>query len=166
MSGKPWMALLGDLAAAALKPVLGKRGFAAGEIVARWRAIVGAEIAAVSAPERIVWRRGRTDGGEPLPGVLVLRVARAHAVDVQHLSGLIIERVNAYFGYRAVGSLRLRQVPLPPAEPEPPATAVPLGADTEAALGEALSPIADDGLRGALQRLGRAALGRGEHGAA
>ena len=160
------MALVGDLAAAALKPVLGKRGFAAGEVVARWRAIAGAEIAAISTPERIVWRRGKTEGGEPLPGVLVLRVARAHAVDVQHLSSLIIERVNGYFGYRAVGSLRLRQAPLPPAESERPARAERLGAETEAALDHALSPIADDGLRGALQRLGRAALGRGGHGAA
>jgi hypothetical protein len=162
MSGKRGMVSVGELASAALKPITGKRGLAAGEMLARWQAIVGAEVAAVTTPERIVWPRGRSEQGHPLPGVLVLRVARAHAIDVQHLASLIIERVNAYFGYRAVASVRLKQRPLRPATPERPASAAGLGAETEAALAQALSPIADEGLRQALQRLGRAALGQAQ----
>ena len=163
MSGKRGMTVtnrgmfaMGDLAAAALAPVTGRRGLVAGEMVARWQAIAGTEIAAVCTPERISWPR-KAAGNDP--GVLVLRVARAHAIDVQHLSATIVERVNAYFGYKAVASVRLRQkAPMKPA-PQPPARP-PLGQDAEAALDQALSAIADDGLRAALQRLGRGALAR------
>ena len=158
MGGKRGMTSMGDLAAAALAPVTGRRGLAAGEMLARWQAIAGSDIAAICTPERISWPRGKSDG-TARPGVLVLRAARAHAIDVQHLSATIVERVNAYFGYKAVASIRLRQkAPARPA-PERPAPA-PLGAEAEAALDQALSAISDDGLREALQRLGRGALTR------
>ena len=156
MGGKRGMTSMGDLAAAALAPVTGRRGLVAGEMVARWQAIAGTEIAAVCTPERISWPR-KAAGSDP--GVLVLRVARAHAIDVQHLSATIVERVNGYFGYKAVASIRLRQKAPARPVPERPAPA-PLGAEAEAALDQALSAISDDGLREALQRLGRGALTR------
>ena len=158
MGGRRGMVAMGDLAAAALAPVTGRRGLAAGELLARWQAVVGTDIAAMCTPERISWPRGKVDG-QTQPGVLVLRAARAHAIDVQHLSATIVERVNGYFGYKAVASIRLRQkAPPRPASERPAST--PLDSAAEAALDQALSAIADDGLRAALQRLGRGALGR------
>ena len=43
---------------------------------------------------------------------LVLRVEGPAAVEIQHQSGLVIERVNRFFGWRAVDRLALRQAPL------------------------------------------------------
>ncbi|MGA7117204.1 MAG: DciA family protein, partial [Hyphomicrobium sp.] len=48
------------------------------------------------------------------PGAtLVLRVDAARALDIQYNARQIIERINAYFGYRAIAELRILQAPLP-----------------------------------------------------
>jgi hypothetical protein len=82
----------------------------------------------------------------------VLRVEGPTAVEIQHLSGVILERVNRFFGWHAVGRLALRQGPLshrkrPAADSEPDAKAVEDVAKT-------LTSIEDDALRAALARLG------------
>ena len=40
------------------KAAFARYGFAQADVVANWEAIVGPELAAVSAPERIRWPRG------------------------------------------------------------------------------------------------------------
>src|SRR5207244_7455983 len=106
-----------------------RQGFASAEIVTRWREIVGPEIAAHAEPEKIQWPRGH-DGEVPEPGVLWLRAEGPTAVEIQHLSRVILDRVNGFFGWQAVATLRLRQAPLgrrappkPPAPPDPTVTA-------------------------------------------
>lgn len=86
-------------------PALRKRGFVHAGVVSRWDAIVGAELSRVSAPRRISWPARRPAE----PGVLHVRVESARATEIQHMTPLIIERVNAYFGYRAIGAVRLTQ---------------------------------------------------------
>src|SRR5258707_5612737 len=81
-----------------------KQGFASVELVTRWPEIVGAEIAAHSQPEKIQWPRtpqGRTPQGRtpqagtaPEPGTLLLRVEGPAALEIQHLSDVIMGRVN------------------------------------------------------------------------
>ena len=75
----------------------------------RWPEIVGAEIAAHSQPEKIQWPRSPQRNDTPDPGTLLLRVEGPTALEIQHLSGVILQRVNQFFGWQAVGSLRLRQ---------------------------------------------------------
>jgi hypothetical protein len=83
----------------------------------------------------------------------VLRVEGPAAIEIQHLSGIILERVNRFLGWQAVGSLRLRQAPLSrrsrAGQPSP---------DLESAtkIAASLTAIADDKLRDALARLGAA----------
>ena len=86
-------------------PALRKRGFVHAGVVNRWDAIVGAELSRVSAPRRISWPARR----QAEPGVLHVRVESARATEIQHVPPLIVERVNAYFGYRAIGAVRLTQ---------------------------------------------------------
>ena len=75
------------------------------------------------------------------------------AETTQHLSGVVLERVNRFFGWQAVGSLRLRQAPLgrktrkPHPSPDPDATA---------RMAAELTDIKDENLRDALARLGAA----------
>ena len=154
--GKSYPRPLKDLLHKTLGEVFAKQGFASTELVTRWADIVGAEIAAHSQPEQIRWPRA-TQGGASEPGTLVLRVEGPTALEIQHLSGVILERVNRFFGWQAVGELRLRQAPLtrqdtaklPPPDPE-----------EQARIAATLSQVADDGLRAALARLG-AAVKRG-----
>lgn len=95
-----------------------KFGFSTADLITDWAAIVGAEIAGYTLPERLKWPRGGAgdasdDWGAERPGAtLMLRVDPARALDVEYRARQIVERINAYFGYRAVDSLRIVQVPV------------------------------------------------------
>src|SRR5439155_11978156 len=88
-----------------------KQGFAARELVTRWREIAGPEVAAHSEPLKIQWPR-QVEGQPQEPATLVLRVEGPIALEIQHASDVILERVNRFFGWSAVGRLALRQAPL------------------------------------------------------
>jgi hypothetical protein len=146
---------LAELAGAALSGPLRRQGFASTEIVTRWGEIVGPEIAAHSEPLKINWpRASEGEAAPPDPATLVLRVEGPVAIEIQHLSAVILERVNRFFGWQAIGRLALRQAPLrrrAPAEPpKPPDPAV------QARIAASLPQIEDEGLRAALARLGAA----------
>lgn len=142
---------LSELMGATLSDALKSQGFASAEILARWRDIVGPEIAAHSEPLKINWSRVQGDE-PPEPATLVLRVEGPAAVEIQHLSSVILERVNRFFGWQAVGRLALRQAPLRRREPpkRPPAPDAALAAQ----IAETLPDITDENLRQALARLG------------
>jgi hypothetical protein len=149
----PLTALVGSI----IDPVIAARGFANGDLVAAWPEIAGQAFAGWTEPERIVWPRG-VAGREPPPGILTLRVDGPRAIHVQHELPQIIERINAYLGYAAVGQVRIVQKPVARRrKPERPAPR-PLPPAAEAELSAALTGVADDRLRGALDRLGRGVL--------
>jgi hypothetical protein len=146
-----------------------KFGFAAAAVLTDWREIVGPEIAACSAPERLRWPKpaeGDATQAAPRAGAtLMLRVEPARALDVQYKTAQIVERINAYFGYRAVTEIRLIQAPLAvvrsnpglvrspaPNAPQPGAKTVLKAAFDKAQTGG----IEDADLRRALERLGTA----------
>jgi len=136
---------------------LRRRGFVETAVVTRWADIVGDALARDAAPERIRFPRGRHAGG-----VLHVRVDGASALELQHQAPVIVERVNAFFGYPAVARLALVQAPLPPRdEPAPRRVPAALDAGSEAALAGEVDGVADDGLRAALLRLGRAIRSQG-----
>jgi len=136
------------------RPVLKRRGLASGRVVAEWTEIVGATLAACSCPERLSQPR---DGG---PGTLKIRVDGPMAVELQHLEPVIIERINSYFGYRAVARLSMIRGPLPPRrDPTPEAPPAPDDAAMETAA-ERAAGITDDALREALTSLGSHVLSR------
>jgi hypothetical protein len=149
---------LSDFLGATLSDTLKSQGFASSEIIARWADIVGPEIAAHSEPMRINWPRPNTPGGladeGAEPATLVLRVEGPAALEIQHLSAVILERVNRFFGWQAIGRIGLRQAPL--RRREPPAPPPPLDPEVEARIAASLPAIADDDLRQALARLGAA----------
>jgi hypothetical protein len=145
--------LLSELAGKTIADALARQGFASTGIVVHWAEIVGAEIAAHAEPMRMAWPR-RVHEDEPEPATLVLRVEGPVALEIQHLSGVIIEKVNRFFGWRAIGRIQIRQAPLrrrgpkaPPAAPDPTVVA---------RLAAGMSDIKDEALRGALARLGAA----------
>jgi hypothetical protein len=152
---------IGAFTAAALDQAARARGFATAALLTNWPAVVGAELARFTMPDRVVWPRHRDEAGDTSRhrgrreegAILVLRVDGPRAIEVQHHSGQILERINAHFGYRAVAEMRILQAPVT-RKPVPVAPAPePIDAD-------ALPPsavIEDRGLRDALLRLATAA---------
>jgi hypothetical protein len=120
-------------------------GFVQSSIVSRWGEIVGERYAKVSSPESIRFPAGKKAGG-----VLTLLVDGAHAPLIQHLTPLIIERVNRFFGYGAINRIVFKQgkPPAPPARPERPQLR-PVPKE----LGDGLREIADPELRACLESL-------------
>jgi hypothetical protein len=143
---------LSELLGATLGDALKAQGFASTEIISRWPDIVGTEIAAHSEPLKITWPRA-TGQETPDPATLVLRVEGPAALEIQHLSAVILERVNRFFGWQAIGRIALRQAPLRrrerPSVPETDAAAA-------ARIAESLPEVEDENLRQALGRLGAA----------
>lgn len=142
---------LGQLVGKTIADALARQGFASTGIVTHWLEIVGPEIADHAEPMRMIWPR-RVHEDDPEPATLVLRVEGPVALEIQHLSGVIIERVNRFFGFRAVGRIQIRQAPLVRREKKkrPPAP----DPETVARLAAGMTDIADEGLREALARLG------------
>lgn len=130
-------------------PIVARRGGGAlARMKAEWAAIAGTETAAATWPSAL----GRG-------GVLRLLAVPAQALEVQHRTPLLIERINLYFGRRVVERIALVQgpLPLPAAAPRPAVSAV-APADA-AALERQLATVEDPGLRAALTGLGRAVIG-------
>ena len=141
-SGRPRAAgdLVGQVGGMAFK----RFGFVQGAVVSRWAEIVGERYAKVSTPESVRFPQGKRSGG-----TLTLTVVGAHAPLMQHLTPLIVERVNRFFGYAAVDKIVFRQGRVDtverPVRPEPK----PIPRE----LGEGLREIADPGLRACLESL-------------
>jgi hypothetical protein len=147
LTSKPLSALLAGVFNDAFK----KQGFASRELVTRWSEIVGADIAAYAEPLKIQWQRP-VEGQPEIPATLILRVEGPRALEIQHSSTVILERVNRFFGWSAVGKIALRQAPL--SRPARRKTKKP---PSEAAIAEEareLDTVDDDSLRTALARLG------------
>ncbi len=134
----------------------GKRGFADGEILRHWPTIVGALLAKASLPEKIIYPNNKNGDG-----TLHLRVGNPGlALDIQHMEPTILERINAHFGYRAVGRLKIIQAPLPAQTEKAHFAPKPLDAQEERALAQNLSPVEDADLKQALEKLGHSVTGR------
>ena len=146
---KPLSILLSDV----FSDAYAKQGFAARELVTRWAEIVGGEIAAHCEPLKMQLPRP-VEGQPAEPATLVLRVEGPTALEIQHASDVILELVNRFFGWSAVGRLALRQGPLSRRDPPQPSRAPDANAVAEVA--ETLASIEDDELRAALARLGAA----------
>ena len=146
-----------------IEPCLGKsvakQGFSSADIVVSWPEIVGEQLGAMSMPVKVDWPRRPRDGTGPAttPGTLVIRAESASALELQHLAPVLIERVNAFYGWRCIGRLVIKQGPV--RRPSQPGLKPrQLAAAERARLDGALAGVAEDGLRSALDRLGAAVV--------
>jgi len=141
---------------------LAARGLSEASLIADWPAIVGERLARHARPIELRWppRPARRDPDAPIaPATLVLRVESAFALEAQHSASVIVARANAHLGWRCIDKITFRQGPLPPSKDKPRSTAIPCDA-AKAAARAAASPIADEGLRDAVARLGAQAIDR------
>jgi hypothetical protein len=139
------------------KASFARYGFAYGELMARWPEIVGETLAQHCEPERIKWPRGSGEMAQKLGGSLVIRAEPGRSLDLQYKSHQIIERINQFYGYGAVTSVKVLQ-----GHVTSPKILInkdnPLDPETEKVLDTELESIVDERLKQALHRLGSGAL--------
>ncbi|MEI8394137.1 MAG: DciA family protein [Rhodospirillaceae bacterium] len=130
--------------------VMGRRGLAFGGLLTEWSSIIGPKNADRTTPIRVVFPHGQRENA-----VLHLRVASSAALDLQHLEPQIIERINGFFGYKAVARLKLIQV-----HRERPKGPIhrprPLSVAEQNIIDASTGTIDDPDLSAALARFGRA----------
>ncbi len=125
-------------------------GFVQSSVVTRWHEIVGETHARVCQPESI-----RFPPGEKSDGILQLVVKPAHAPLIQHVIPEIIDRVNRFFGYKAVARVKIRQGEVKPASAGEKRAAPPSLKPIPMELGDSLRDIGDPELRTVLESLAR-----------
>lgn len=128
-------------------------GFAKSDIHIHWKEIVGEGLASSSLPERLVMPKDH-EKAERKAGVLHIRVEGSYAPEMQHLEPLVIDRINSYYGFKAVERLVFRHGNIdhtPPAKKYSP----PILSDSQKKeLNSLLKDIKDDKLRQSLFDVG------------
>lgn len=82
-----------------------KRGFLSRDIVLLWKDIVGESLSQVSFPVKIVFPFNQRTSG-----VLHLDVVGSASLEIDYMRPMILERINVYFGYQAVTSIKFQSV--------------------------------------------------------
>ena len=146
----------------AVDRIAGKQGFAEADVLLNWPAIAGAELAATCQPVKVTYGPQRTLGA-----TLIVQANSARAPEIEMKGPMIVERVNQYYGYRAISRLRVTQSTGLGATPGfaeaqaaftgPDATPTPA---EEARAAEMAADIQSPGLRAALGRMGANVLAR------
>lgn len=168
---------ISEIANALIDPVLTRRAGIDTLLLGAWEDIVGEALADCTRPEAIRWprpaggrrRRDRADAGQDRaepdigfsPGTLTIACDGARAVFVAHAGDELKQRVNAFFGFPAIGAVRIVQKPV---QPQPTGLrrsgAASMSPEAAARLDAMLADVDDVKLRSALQRLGREVLAR------
>ena len=86
-----------------MKPVFRRRSFTEASIILDWHRIMNKELAECCYPERLIFPRGKKEGG-----TLVISVDSASSLMIQHSEMLLINWINSYFGYLAVNRIKLK----------------------------------------------------------
>ena len=132
-----------------LKGHLAKRGFAQVELVTRWPEIAGADLSVHCVPHKF----SVTASGA---AVLSLLADDRAALELQHQTPKLIEKINRYFGYAVVSRIKVVAGEIPKPRVRPALRRLTAGEESE--LSAWTSQVEDPELREALTRLGRNAL--------
>ena len=138
------------------------RGFAQSRLLTHWPEIAGESIAAIARPVEVSYAR------QGMGATLTLLTTGAQAPMLEMQKEPLREKINAVYGYNAISRIRLTQTaPAGFAEgqadfahrkPDRAPAAPP--AELAAQAQDMVTPVADDDLRAALERLGRNVLTR------
>ncbi len=148
-----------DLASAILDPVVRRRAGMSLALIQSWDEIVGESLGRLSRPEKIAWPRRSHEDDPFQPATLVVACEGIAALRLQHMTSEIVSRVNAFLGFAAIGKVRFVQKQVAPPEPPRRPQPRPLRPDESARVAGMVSGIEHEGLKAALERLGRSVIG-------
>lgn len=88
----------------AARPIAKKRGFSETRILTDWPLIVGEQIADYSTPLKLTYPRQQNSGA-----TLTLSAHPAYALELQQMTPIILDKIAAYMGFRAVERITIEQ---------------------------------------------------------
>lgn len=148
-----------DSATGLIARAAGGHGFAEPDVLLNWREIVGEAHAGLCQPVRVSY------AARGMGATLFVRASGARAPEVSHLAPRLIERVNQFYGYRAIARIRIDQSTMggfsEPADAfaHAPANRDP-GPEHRARAEEMTAAITDPAFRETLTRIGACVLAR------
>lgn len=155
---------LSDLMPNLTKDIFGKKNLLFGKLIAQWSHIVGPEAAAHTLPVELKFQRKaeKEQGGSP-QAVLLLGVQPAFALEFSYQKDLMVERLNAFFGYPAIKDIKIVQdSSIIDRKPPKPVKMKPLTLQQQVEIETATADIKDNDLQTALKNLGKAIASRKE----
>lgn len=161
--------MLADLVGKAMTPACRKRGFASVDIVTAWPDIVGERYGTRVLPDKLIWpRQPELSDPEkpPQPATLVVHTDGATAMMLSHDSAQVIERINTFYGWAAIGRIKILQKPVRIKQTEKPKPLRSLTEREEEKLDKSLEGVENDRLREALKKLGAQVIAKGTDEAA
>lgn len=150
---------LGALVSRAVAPIVEKRAGLNTDLLAQWQHFAGDDLGRNTQPLKVKWQRRvadideQTDGHEP--GTLAVAATGIWALRLQHQTAEIIDTINRYFGYRAIGRITIEQKPIAVSAPKPRPQKQALSPKQVAAIDEVVADVEDERLQETLRKLGR-----------
>jgi len=133
-------------------------------LLSNWQTIAGSPLSDICAPEKISWpgqQRGQAETRskhQKIGGTLVIKVAFGRALEIQHITPQIIDRINAYYGYQAIAQVKIIQGKIEKSETSQKTSLPPLDQATNSQLNARMAKIGDDSLKDALRNLAKGVL--------
>ena len=137
-----------------LDPLMAKRANVDLSLALAWQQVAGEKLSGRTQPMHIQWPQRVTPDDAFKPGTLVVAAEGSVALDLQYMSGELIERINRFFGYPAVNRIKIEQKPVMKFREKRKAIELRLSDEETASLAASLSGIEDEALRGSLFKLG------------
>lgn len=134
-----------------LRTICSKNGFAYPRILTDWDKIVGSDIAGLCQPIRVRFGKGYDVGA-----TLVVYVSGAIAPEIEYRKTQIIDKINTYYGYRAIHKISFTQTTageLGHAKTRTQKARQPITDEEKSAICLQLAPIQNKQLKNALTTL-------------
>ncbi len=85
-----------------LKGIAASKGFAEPDVLLRWPEAVGPALSQICRPVKVSY-------GGSMGATLIVFADGARATEVEHRAPQIVDRINSFYGYRAISRLKITQ---------------------------------------------------------
>jgi hypothetical protein len=139
-----------------LDPLLAKRAGVSTALITAWGEIVGHDLAEMSMPVKVRWPVRIDEDDAFQPGTLLVAAEGMAALHLQHQTGEVIDRVNAFMGYRAIARIKLTQKPVEKKKPKK--RLKPITEGEKRKINRLADGIEDEALKESLKRFGQSVI--------
>ncbi len=150
---------IGDMA----KKLLGPHGLIEIDLIRNWEKIVGSELAEQTLPQKIDFKKDARDDGT----LCLLVSSGAFALQINYQADIILQKVNTYFGYKAINKIKIMQIGNGAFEKTQAKSAdiekkILVTKDEQNYIDTIISDIQDDALKNRLESLGKHIMSAGK----